>query len=219
MECVRIAVTGPRITDDRAVAKTLTTWLGGAMYADPESGTALPTLEALADTLSRRYAAGNVAGAGRQGWSLERTAMLPVNDRAVPFVTATARRFDYLGGAHPSTTVTAQTFRVDDGRPLVMDDVLTGDYETLLHTLAQTAFRAVRRIPDSMSFSDAGFFDDGTFRLARTWMLSTEGIEFYYNAYEVASYAQGPTEITVPWTALDGYRAAFIDAWWTRRRH
>ena len=37
---------------------------------------------------------------------------------------------------------------------------------------------------------------------SKNFLLSPDGIKFYYNAYEIAPYAAGPTEITIPYESL-----------------
>jgi hypothetical protein len=139
------------------------------------------------------------------GWWFDRKAMIVSNRGS--FVSVTVGTQDHTGGAHPYGGVWAGTFRLRDGSMMSIDDVLQGPWRTRLDSLGEVAFRAARDVPDTTSLVSAGFFTDpfvssGRFRLAETWYPSVDGLEFYYNTYEVAPYAAGPTAITIPWTVV-----------------
>jgi hypothetical protein len=45
---------------------------------------------------------------------------------------------------------------------------------------------------------EEGFFPEN-FALAEVVYLSDEGVHFYYNVYEIACYAAGGDDVTIPW--------------------
>jgi hypothetical protein len=74
-----------------------------------------------------------------------------------------------------------------------------------IERLAEGAFRRSRGVPPRASLQAEGFwFENDQFVLSENWAVSAAGLVFYYNAYEVAAYAAGPTEIRIAWPELEG---------------
>jgi hypothetical protein len=58
-------------------------------------------------------------------------------------------------------------------------------------------------IKAGQSYEDAGYmFENEKFRLNGNYYFSVSGINFVYNPYEIASYAQGQIEFYIPYKAL-----------------
>lgn len=106
----------------------------------------------------------------------------------------------YQGGAHGSTVIKRRMF------DLAKREVLTPHHWIQLKnpdllTLAAKAFRAYQEIPDSMSFTDAGYFweadgyADGEFRLNDNFLIKNDSVMWLYNQYEIAAYAAGTPEV------------------------
>lgn len=150
------------------------------------------------------------------GWWFDREAMIVTNKGT--FVSVTVGTHDFTGGAHPYGGVWAGTFRMTDGAMMTLDDVLRGAWRGRLDSLGEIAFRAAREIADTTSLQEAGFFtspfvETEGFALAYTWYPSVDGLEFYYNLYEVGPYVMGPTMITIPWTAIADMLQPDMTAW------
>ena len=48
------------------------------------------------------------------------------------------------------------------------------------------------------------FFTNGKFSLPKSYYVSDKGLVFLYNAYEIKSYAEGTTELVIPFSELSG---------------
>ncbi|MAE85476.1 MAG: hypothetical protein CMB80_22265 [Flammeovirgaceae bacterium] len=108
----------------------------------------------------------------------------------------------YTGGAHPNSSVTFINLSKDSKRPLELKSIIKNDRK--LRKIAEEAFRTHYEIPEGSSFSDFGFtFDNDQFTLPQAIGFNKEGLIIYYNSYEIASYANGPTEITIPLNKLE----------------
>ncbi len=86
-------------------------------------------------------------------------------------------------------------FNLKDGKPLEWKDLFT-DIEQL-KALVEMKFREVRNLPEGSNLNELGFFWDDPFELPQNFELQAEGILFWYNPYEIASYAEGPTDFTL----------------------
>jgi Protein of unknown function (DUF3298) len=54
------------------------------------------------------------------------------------------------------------------------------------------------------TYKEAGFwFKDNIFTLNNNFAITDQGILFYYNNYEIASYVYGPTKIFIPYDSIE----------------
>ena len=51
-------------------------------------------------------------------------------------------------------------------------------------------------------------FEDDVFQLPQTYFFTDKGLLLYYNVYEIASYADGPKELLIPYTEAVPYLTA-----------
>lgn len=109
--------------------------------------------------------------------------------------------YAYTGGAHPNSNVSLYTFDRQTGRSLTLND-LVADTTALLHVVEQ-AFRTSQELKPQDNLEERGYFlQNGRFPLPANVGMGREGMIFYYNPYEVAAYAVGPIELTVPYAQL-----------------
>lgn len=105
----------------------------------------------------------------------------------------------YTGGAHPNREVRLVSFDARTGRSLVLDDLFVEGYAEELTAVAERAFRKERGLGPEDDLSSAGFwFDEGHFELNENFAVVADGLRFYFNAYEIAPYVMGPTEVELP---------------------
>jgi len=98
------------------------------------------------------------------------------------------------GGAHGSMNVTFLNFNPSSGELLTLDDVIGN--KLAFTNLAQQHFKASIQTSEDMIFEDY-FFGEG-FHLPENIGFNDDGITLFYNVYEIASYAIGITEFTIP---------------------
>lgn len=76
---------------------------------------------------------------------------------------------------------------------------------------AETEFRIKENIPEGKPINSTGFmFESDSFYLPENIGLTKEGLKLLYNQYEVASYADGPIEITLPYSDVKKFLAEKI---------
>ena len=64
---------------------------------------------------------------------------------------------------------------------------------------AEAAFREAYNLEDNINYKDVGFdFLGNKFNLPANYAFLGDSIRLHYNSYEIASYAMGEFEITVP---------------------
>lgn len=109
----------------------------------------------------------------------------------------------YTGGAHGGNSTSFINFNPANGMVITLSDFLKPGYEENLRVAGEKAFRQVRGIEETAYLPERGFdFEGGQFQLNENYGFRPEGIVFFYNIYEIASYAMGPTEILIPYEEI-----------------
>lgn len=131
-------------------------------------------------------------------WEIETYGEVIRNSAGVLAVSLS--NYSFTGGAHPNTTMTLLNFDLKTGRTLKLKEFIRD--EAKLKKLVEAKFRQERDLMPRESLNEAGFFGDGDFVLPASFALQNNGILFYYNTYEVAPYAQGPTSFVLTWEEM-----------------
>ncbi len=109
----------------------------------------------------------------------------------------------YTGGAHPNGNISYINLKKGNKKPLSSKDIIKNQKQ--LTKIAEAQFRDYYEIPVGEAFSDYGFtFENDEFSLPEAIGFSNNGMILYYNSYEIAPYANGPTDLTIPFSKLEG---------------
>jgi len=109
----------------------------------------------------------------------------------------------YTGGAHGGSGVYFINMNPRTGAEFTLDNFLKPDYHEVMTSLGNKIFRKSRELADTVSLSENYFeFPEDKFELNKNYGFKKEGIVFYYNSYEIAPYAAGPTEVLIPYDDL-----------------
>jgi hypothetical protein len=83
---------------------------------------------------------------------------------------------------------------------MTLKDLLNPGYEGEINVIAEQAFRESRNIAPDVSLEGEGFwFQNNTFAINNNFGILEDGLAFHFNAYEVAPYAMGASEFTIPY--------------------
>lgn len=100
------------------------------------------------------------------------------------------------GGAHGNSNVTFYNFD-SSGKVLNLDGFI--EDKQGLTSVVKTYFE------QETKGSDINYFFGEDFHLPANIGFNDEGVIFFYNVYEIASYADGITEFTIPFEELEPY--------------
>jgi len=130
-------------------------------------------------------------------WSIERSVHPIWNDRGV--LSLEFAEESYTGGAHPNAVTRLVSLDAASGRRLRLADLFREGYEEPLRSLGEKAFRTAHGLGAADDLVAAGFwFEDGRFQLGDNIAVTADGLRVHYDAYEIAPYAMGPTDLTLP---------------------
>lgn len=111
----------------------------------------------------------------------------------------------FTGGVHPTYTTNFVNVEPKTGTQFLLDAMLRPGYRADLNRLAEQELRNQLELDgaDSLALPE---LIDGKFELTDNYGFRKEGIVFYFNDYEVGSFAEGPIEILIPYEMLQDWK-------------
>lgn len=108
----------------------------------------------------------------------------------------------FTGGAHGYTSLSFLNINPQTGESFDASSLYSREFTDY----AEKLFRERNEIPKDSNINSTGFFfEDDTFKLPNNIGFSRDKVILHYNAYEVASYAQGSFHIEIPKKEADKY--------------
>jgi hypothetical protein len=109
----------------------------------------------------------------------------------------------YDGGAHPNSNTWYLNLDAETGRRVELASILSDGFPPRLTEIAERHFRAVRNLSPTANLKEEGFWwQDGRFDLNENYAIGETSLIFFYNTYEIASHADGPTRVEIPYAEI-----------------
>lgn len=108
----------------------------------------------------------------------------------------------FEGAAHPNYNAVTFNYRLETGQTLSLADLFKpGVY--YMEILSNLSIKALRKslgpeIDDDWIQKGAGAVPENY----RNWNITRRGLKITFDPYQVASYAQGPQEVIIPYTSM-----------------
>lgn len=135
----------------------------------------------------------------KASWSMEVNSDIIYQDTA--FISVASTIFSYTGGAHPNAYQVYRSYDLATGNEITLADILKVGFENDINQSAEIEFRMLKEIPPNQALKDKGyFFENGKFELTPNFAIINRSLVFYYNPFEIAPYANGPTELELKLT-------------------
>ncbi len=116
------------------------------------------------------------------------------------------KHYTYTGGAHGYSGKRSLIFNPETGKSITEDKIFINS--NVFRVFAEKKFREAYKIPADARINSTGLmFEDDLFHLPQTYFFTDKGFILYYNVYEIASYADGPKELLVPYSEMKPYLA------------
>jgi len=117
------------------------------------------------------------------------------------------KHYTYTGGAHGYSGKRSLIFNPETGKS-IPNEHLFKDIN-LFKAFAEKKFRIAYKLKVSDPINASGLmFEDDLFQLPQTYFFTDKGLLLYYNVYEIASYADGPKELLIPYSEANDYLIA-----------
>jgi len=132
-------------------------------------------------------------------WNLEIISDILHQDSL--FISLATTINSYTGGAHANYVQSYRSYDLRTGETIQLEDLFIEGFEEELNEYAEIEFRMNKQIPPSKSLRDEGFsFENDRFTLNQNFAIINRSMVFYFNPYEIAPYAMGPTELEMKLT-------------------
>lgn len=118
------------------------------------------------------------------------------------FIALQLQNEEYTGGAHGQHYTLFKNIDVLDHDLIQLEDIVQEGKLSHLTTVAEQYFRKQEELKPNESLSKDFFFEDGIFTLNDNFGITKNHLVFYYNEYEIRPYAEGPTLLEIPYSAL-----------------
>lgn len=103
----------------------------------------------------------------------------------------------YEGGAHGISQLMAMNFDTASGSLLTLDDILAEGYEQSLNELLLKALMEKTGAKSEEQLHEQGYLNATTIFAPENFILGSDDITFIYNAYEIAPYDKGQTQLSI----------------------
>ena len=112
--------------------------------------------------------------------------------------------YTFTGGAHGYAGDRSLLFNARTGRSLTYGDIFKD--EKGFTVLAEKKFREKFKIVSGKSINSTGLmFENDKFILPQNIFFTKDGLLLYYNAYEIASYAEQQKELLLPYSEVEQF--------------
>jgi len=139
------------------------------------------------------------------GWEAEITGRVIYTSDEV--LNIEIQHYSYTGGAHGYSGKRSLLFDPATGKAIENQNLFK-DTNTF-KAFAEKRFRAAFQLNENESINSNGLmFEDGIFQLPQTYFFTDKGFLLYYNVYEIASYADGPKQLLLPYQDIQPYLVA-----------
>lgn len=109
---------------------------------------------------------------------------------------------NYEGGAHPNSSFTYLNYDPGNHKEIILDSLIRPGAMPELTAVAEKIFRKNEKLSPTASLKDNYFFENDTFSLNQNFSITSDGLKFLYNPYEIKAYAFGITELVIPYADL-----------------
>ncbi|MDT0676448.1 DUF3298 and DUF4163 domain-containing protein [Autumnicola musiva] len=108
----------------------------------------------------------------------------------------------FTGGAHGYSSISFLNFNPENGESYAHEELFTPEFKKFF----EQRFREDQNIPQGDPINSTGlFFEDDTFVLPQNIGFTKSGIVLHYNAYEIASYAEGEFTYRFSYDEIEQY--------------
>ena len=114
------------------------------------------------------------------------------------------KHYTFTGGAHGYSGFRSLLFDPATGKSIAIASLFNDP--TAFKKFAEQQFREKFDVPAGTPINSKGLmFENEKFQLPQNIFFTTQGIVLYYNAYEIASYAEGAKELLLPYEKVDRF--------------
>jgi len=134
-------------------------------------------------------------------WEINNTIVIVYNDRSI--VSLQSEVYSFTGGAHGNGGVYFVNLNSQSGKRISLSDLLILGYKKEIDSVGEKIFRKDKELGAAENLEESGYwFNENKFTLNENFGIKNDGLVFYFNSYEIAPYAMGPTELFIAYSEI-----------------
>tara|TARA_R110002051_G_scaffold72560_1_gene131146 strand:+ start:455 stop:1210 length:756 start_codon:yes stop_codon:yes gene_type:complete len=200
--CPSVKITIPNALEDSKISKTINNSLKEEIIylLTYEDGMDVSTIEEAITSFKNGYSIQKTKFPDETiGWEAKIDGEVAYEDENI--VTIQLKTYIFTGGAHGYAPTRFLNFDKKKGLELENWELFK-DQDAFMR-FAETKFRIQEQVPIEKPINSTGFmFDDNRFYLSENIGLTKDGLKLFYDQYEVASYADGPIVLNLPFNEV-----------------
>lgn len=113
------------------------------------------------------------------------------------------------GGAHPMTVRNSAVYDMQTGKALALTDLLKGDQQAIDQLILDGFSAQIKAQPEAFFPDVADTLKQAVANHTYSYYLSEDGLTFYFQLYQIAPYAAGFSQYTLPFSQADAFQVTF----------
>lgn len=134
-------------------------------------------------------------------YTYENSISYSININTTNTYTIQTNAHSYTGGAHGVYATNFENFSINNHKYITLESLFIPGSIDKLKKIVEKHYRASLHLMPQESLTNSGWFDN-EFVLTNNFEITSNGLNFLYNIYEIKSYADGATIINVPYYLL-----------------
>ena len=185
-----------------AINRYLLRWIADSTALSSVPGDSVSiTIEELADNFFAEYETVRKEFPVSWPYQFELTGSVLLNRSGL--LTVDLSYYAFTGGAHGNSYTEYFVFDTMTGKRLGLNDVFEEGFEERLNKLIDSRYRQMKGLsPTERLDGEKGMLFENYIHFNNNIALTGRGVSFFYNNYEIAPYAVGPTKIDLPYSEL-----------------
>ena len=113
-------------------------------------------------------------------------------------------QYDFSGGANGATSIRSANYDLRHNAPVTVHQLFADGSEDKIDELLLSALMKSFGVDSPDALADKGVYFYEEARMGEYFYLTSEGVTFYFNPYDIAAHFVGPIELTLPYADVAG---------------
>lgn len=119
-------------------------------------------------------------------------------------VSVKIRQYDFSGGANGTTSIRSANYDLKHNTPVTVHQLFADGSEEKIDELLLAALMKSFGVDSPDALADKGVYFYEEAKMGEYFYLTSEGVTFYFNPYDIAAHFVGPIELTLPYADIAG---------------
>ena len=120
-------------------------------------------------------------------------------------VSILTKTYENTGGAHPNQTSDAMSFDLVNQTQLTPEVLFKKDSEAKINDLIYQELLRKYQVTTGEELEELGLFNYADAKVTDNILLTSDGVSFLYNPYEIGAYVVGTVQVDLPYDAVAPY--------------